>query len=250
MRHSLPGLHPPKRLDSSQTPDGFTLIESLVAVIIVSLTVVSVLPPIFWATATRVQNRRAEQAVQLAQNEIERIRTLVERGTYKLEDLPPADGLRTDIRAAGAVGAPATDSGVKRSSTNSSCGPDNAKQPLQVTQYIAVDTDPNNGCKPEFMIQVFRSAGILPANAATSVTPTAPLAFTMGVRVYAAPALETLKRGGTLQTMSARLRGSSGLGQQATNPMAVMYSTVVQSRSGVSLGTYKKLCDQNKEKAC
>jgi prepilin-type N-terminal cleavage/methylation domain-containing protein len=238
-----------KKTHSNSDTSGFTLIESLVAVIIVSLTVVSVLPPIFWATATRVQNRRAEQAVQLAQSEIERIRTLVERGSYKLEDLPPADGLRTDIRAAGAVGAPTTDSGIKRSSTNSACGPDNAKQPLQVTQYISVDTDPNNGCKPEFMVQVFRSAGILPANATTSVTPTAPLAFTMGVRVYAAPAFDTIKRG-PLQTPNARLRGSSGLGQQSTNPMAVLYSTVVQSRSGVSLGTYKKLCDQNKDKSC
>jgi prepilin-type N-terminal cleavage/methylation domain-containing protein len=247
MRHSL---LPPKRVDNPNTPDGFTLVESLVAVIIVSLTVVSVLPPIFWATATRVQNRRAEQAVQIAQSEIERIRTLVERGSYKLEDLPPADGLLTDIRADGAVGAPASDSGIKRSSTNASCGPDNAKQPTQVTQYIRVDTDPNNGCKPEFMVQVFRSAGILPEGAAASGTPTAPLAFTMGVRVYAAPALDTIDRGGTLKTKAARLRGSSGIGQQSTNPMAVLYSTVVQSRNGVSLGSYKRLCEQNKDKAC
>jgi hypothetical protein len=151
------------------------------------------------------------------------------------------------------VGAPATDSGIKRSSTNSSCGPDNAKQPTQVTQYIRVDTDPNNGCKPEFIVQVFRSAGILPETTtpATTATPAPPpLAFTMGVRVYAVPALDNLSRGGTLQTTPARLRGSSGLGQQSTNPMAVLYSTVVQSRSGISLGNYKRLCEQNKDKAC
>jgi prepilin-type N-terminal cleavage/methylation domain-containing protein len=245
MRHPLFRRRPPKPIRKPDQTSGFTLIESLVAVIIVTITVVSVLPPIFWATATRVQNRRAEQAVQLAQAEIERVRALVERGSYKREDLPPVDGSRSDIREASTTTAPpATASGIVRSTTANCKSNFDAAQPTDVKQYIAVDTDPNNGCKPEFMVQVFRSAGTLPDGSATDA---APDAFTIGVRVYAEPAFGTLNRSGVLETKSARLRGSSGLGQQSTRPMAVLYGTVVRSRTGSALGIYKKLCAQNND---
>jgi prepilin-type N-terminal cleavage/methylation domain-containing protein len=244
MRHPL-FRRPPKSPQHPDQTSGFTLIESLVAVIIVSLTVVSVLPPIFWATATRVQNRRAEQAVQLAQGEIERVRTLVERGNYTALDLPPVDGSRTDLREAGTTTAPpATASGIIRSTTAACKSPNDAQQPDAVTKYIAVDADPNNGCKPEFIVQVFRSVGTIPDGSAPGSPPSA---FTMGVRVYAEPAFGSLRRGTPLETTSARLRGSSGLGQQSTRPMAVLYGTVVRSRAGNALGVYKRLCEQNRD---
>jgi prepilin-type N-terminal cleavage/methylation domain-containing protein len=244
MRHSL-FRRPPKPKQNPDQPSGFTLIESLVAVIIVSITVVSVLPPIFWATATRVQNRRAEQAVQLAQGEIERVRTLVERGAYKSVDLPPADGTRIDIREEGTETAPpASPSGIIRSTTANCKSPNDAQQPGALTQYIAVDTDPSNGCKPEYMVQVFRSVGTIPESSALGSPPSA---FTMGVRVYATPAFNTLKLGGTLEPKASRLRGSNGPGQQGKRPLAVLYGTVVRSRTGSALGVYKRLCEQNKD---
>jgi prepilin-type N-terminal cleavage/methylation domain-containing protein len=240
MRHTLRP-RPPNLSENSGDPGGFTLIESLVAVIIVSITVVSILPPIFWATATRVQNRRAEQAVQLAQGEIERVRTTVERGgQYNINLLPPVDGSVIDLRSA-PTAPPSTSSGIKRSPTATCKTTDDAKQPGTVAQYIEIDTDPNNGCTPEFLVQVFRSVGTTPEGG------TLPSAFSMGVRVYAAPAFGTLKRGGVLETKAARLRGSSGPGQQSTRPIAVLYGTVVQSRTGNSLGIYKQLCALNKD---
>ncbi|NJM45526.1 MAG: type II secretion system protein [Alkalinema sp. RU_4_3] len=242
MRHSLFRHRPPKPVQNAGQTSGFTLVESLVAVIIVSITVVSVLPPIFWATATRVQNRRAEQAVQLAQGEIERVRTLVERGNYTAADLPPTDG-STDLRAT-ATAPPATASGIIRSTTANCKSTNDAQQPTGVAQYIAMDTDPNNGCKPEFMVQVFRSVGTIPDGSAPGSPPSA---FSMGVRVYAEPAFNSLKRGSVLDTKAARLRGSSGIGQQGTRPVAVLYGTVVRSRAGNALGVYKKLCEQNKD---
>ncbi len=228
---------------SPKSPKGFTLIESLVAVIIVSITVVSILPPIFWATATRVQNRRAEQAVQLAQSEIERVRTLVERGSYEIVDLPPVDGARTTLRdTANPVPAPSTLSGIKRSTRFGCSSNDDARQPTAVTQVIEIDSDPkSNDCKPEFMVQVFRSSGTVPVG---SPANTKPSAFSMGVRVYAAPAFANL---GSLETTPSRLRGSSGPGQQGTRPLAVLYGTVVNSRKGDALGVYKKLCLENKD---
>jgi prepilin-type N-terminal cleavage/methylation domain-containing protein len=242
MRH--PFSQPISDKDSSHNddPSGFTLIESLVAVIIVSITVVSVLPPIFWATATRVQNRRAEQAIQLAQSEIERVRTTVERGgQYDINLLPPVDPNATAGLRSASTAAPSISSGIRRSPTAACKTANDAKQPGAVTQYIEIDSDPNNGCTPEFLVQVFRSVGTTP----TGVT--LPSAFSMGVRVYAAPAFGTLKRGGTLEKDAARLRGSSGTGQQSTRPIAVLYGTVVQSRAGNSLGIYKQLCALNKD---
>jgi prepilin-type N-terminal cleavage/methylation domain-containing protein len=246
MRHLLLRHFSPE-LPSHRNPQtsGFTLIESLVAVIIVSLTVVSVLPPIFWATATRVQNRRAEQAVQLAQAEIERVRALVERGQYGPTDLPPVDGSRTDIREESTPTAPpSADSGILRTATPGCTGTNETLQPTAVNQFIYIDSDAGNGCRPEFMVQVFRSVGSVPDG---SPAGKAPEAFTMGVRVYAQPAINTVKRGGVLGTKPARLRGSSGIGQQGTNPMAVLYGTVVKSRSGGALSIYKKLCEANKD---
>jgi prepilin-type N-terminal cleavage/methylation domain-containing protein len=239
MRHLFPTQLNPGQLSPSaagpRSPSGFTLIESLVAVIIVGITVVSILPPIFWATATRVQNRRAEQAVQLAQSEIERVRTLVERGSYEVADLPPVDVARTTL---GDVPAPSTFKGIRRS-TRSGCSVNDAQQPKTVIDVIAIDSDPkSNDCNPEFMVQVFRSAGTIP------VGGTAPSAFSMGVRVYAAPAFDNL---GRLETKAARLRGSSGPGQQGTRPLAVLYGTVVNSRKGDALGVYKKLCLENND---
>jgi prepilin-type N-terminal cleavage/methylation domain-containing protein len=247
MRHPSPTQLNQGQLSPSaagpRSPSGFTLIESLVAVIIVGITVVSILPPIFWATATRVQNRRAEQAVQLAQSEIERVRTLVERGSYGVADLPPVDGARTTLRdEANPVPAPSTLSGIKRSTRSGCNSADDARQPTAVTQVIEIDSDPkSNDCKPEFMVQVFRSGGTIPVG---SPVGTAPSAFSMGVRVYAAPAFANL---GRLETKAARLRGSSGPGQQGIRPLAVLYGTVVNSRKGDALGVYKKLCLENKD---
>jgi prepilin-type N-terminal cleavage/methylation domain-containing protein len=243
MRH--PFLPPSNRADSPDSPSGFTLIESLVAIIIVSLTVVSVLPPIFWATATRVQNRRAEQAVQLAQSEIERVRTVVERGSYTALDLPPvvAGAGANNLKSTPTL-VPASYSGIRRSTVGDCRSLDDAKQPAAVAQYIEIDTDPkNDNCKADFMVQVFRSEGTVPEGSAVGSPPSA---FTMGVRVYAEPALLALRRGDVLDPKgtAAKLRGSSGLGQQSTRPMAVLYGTVVRSRAGNSLGVYKKLCDK------
>ena len=78
-------------VDPMRHSSGFTLIESLVAMIVISITLVAIVPPIFWATGTRVQNRRAEQALAIAQGEIDRVRTQVERGISVIPNSIPKD---------------------------------------------------------------------------------------------------------------------------------------------------------------
>ncbi len=214
---------------------GFTLIESLVAVIILSLTVVSVLPPIFWATATRVQNRRAEQAIQLAQSEIDRVRVAVERRAAGQTQLPPRVGaaLRPDAPAPNGVVT-----GQLRSAVPA-CNTDNGNQSTSVTAVILVDTDPEpagTDCKPEFMVQTFRGRGLENDTATLS-----PDAFVMGVRVYSYVAEPNLGNG-TIQTTAGVLRGGNGLGTQQTRPLATQYSTIVRSDRSEGIAAYRQLC--------
>jgi prepilin-type N-terminal cleavage/methylation domain-containing protein len=220
---------------------GFTLIESLVAIIILSITVVSVLPPIFWATATRVQNRRAEQAVQLAQSEIDRVRVAVERRSITLDQLPPRAGtaLKPDAPAPTTIIA----QGTKLRSAVAGCNIDDGTQAANVTDLILVDTDPEppgKPCAPEFMIQTFRGGGV-PLD--TVAAP--PDGFVMGVRVYSIVASvnsagTTLNSGVTAE--AGRLGPTNGLGTQRVRPLAVQYSTIVRVNKSEGLGVYRQLC--------
>jgi prepilin-type N-terminal cleavage/methylation domain-containing protein len=222
--------------------EGFTLIESLVAIIILAITVVSVLPPIFWATATRVQNRRAEQAVQLAQSEIDRVRVAVERNSVTQAQLPPRVG------AALRPNAPAPTNiipqGTKLRSSVPGCNVDDGTQAPTVNQLILVDTDPeaSGTCKPEFMIQTFRGTGKPLDDGAT-----APQGFVMGVRVYSIVAANNNNGTYTLkpdvQAAQGILRSTKGLGTQQSRPLATQYSTIVRSSTNGSLDIYRQLCE-------
>lgn len=70
------------RLQSKYSEQGFSLLEALISIAVIAVVISSFTPPIFLAVGTRVQNRRAEQAMQLAQAEVDRVRRLVERGQY------------------------------------------------------------------------------------------------------------------------------------------------------------------------
>jgi prepilin-type N-terminal cleavage/methylation domain-containing protein len=228
--------------------NGFTLIESLVAVVIIAITIISITPPIFWATATRVQNRRAEQAIQLAQGEIDRVRTVVERQTASLAQLPPdaGTGLRPNAPAPNTV-IPA---GTKLRSVVPDCNVDDGNPAQNVRDVILVDTDPGlpgsaDRCRPEFMIQTFRGQAV----AAGGADPNAVDGFVMGMRVYSIVAQDAIENG-TAQTEAGSLRLTTGLGSQRTRPLAVQYSVIVRSNRADGLQTYRQLCQAAGNGAC
>lgn len=93
MTESLSRRHSPNR--------GFTLVEVLVSLLIVSLGLAALAPILALVVYRRVQSERVEVASQLAQGEIDRIRALVDRGprefdasssTITLNTLPLAGG--------------------------------------------------------------------------------------------------------------------------------------------------------------
>ncbi|NET10377.1 MAG: type II secretion system protein, partial [Symploca sp. SIO2B6] len=73
---------------SQSSEEGLTLLECVVAIAVIALTGAMIGPPLVMAAATRVQNRRAEQAQQLAQGEVDRIRAMVIQGNATAELLP------------------------------------------------------------------------------------------------------------------------------------------------------------------
>lgn len=223
-----------------RSDQGLTLIEGLVAIIVVTITVVSITPPIFWATGSRVQTRRAEQALQLAQGEIDRVRTLVERDKFDITDLPPEAGTEEDIRN-GNVGAPnSAQESDKILSADPACASKVGKSiPTAKNLYIQVDMDTDKSCQADFLVQTFRSEGL--DENGVSAKGTKPAAFVMGVRVYSYVAQAELNAGHG-QKEQVSLKGTTGLGNQLQRPLAVLYSTIVPSNTSTNVDLYRTLC--------
>ncbi|MEG4633903.1 prepilin-type N-terminal cleavage/methylation domain-containing protein [Microcoleus sp. AR_TQ3_B6] len=139
---------------SKSRDGGYTIIESLVAMIVVSVLMIAIAPVMAFSVATRVQARRVELATQAARTYIDALRT----GAIKLNN-PPHPAFPSDSSAAPA------------SSANLYCV--NFKDQ---TQYCA-------GSK-EFYVQ-----GVRPPNIGTSI-PT-DTGYDLTVRVYRADAFSS-----------------------------------------------------------
>ena len=175
---------------------GLTLIECLVAIVMVALVAGSIAPVMVISVASRVNNQKAEQALGLAQAEIDRTRNLVQRG------VEPGGATIT------LASLPAVATGIAEGDIETTPG---------ITASAARPVDIDEDGTPDFLVHTFRTAGITPTGA------TVPVAFNMGVRVYDIRALNT---SGTLLTESASLALTGGEGDRATRPLAALYTTI------------------------
>ena len=220
---AVPRSHPAK----PKPEKGLTLIECLVAIVIISITVVAITPPIFVATASRIQSRRAEQANAIAQAEIDRIRSLVERGSsYTIAELPASGGTGdAKVIAAAAGVAPL----ILSPGSGAPCGTRYPASPATANQVIPVDVD--GDCKPEFAMQVFRSNDCTPDSLKSVVPAVPPYAFTAGVRVYGYeegnPMSNLSKERATLGLTTGRGGDNSAAGAER-KPLQVIYTRVAR----------------------
>lgn len=228
-------------LRNARGEQGLTLIECLVAIIVVSITIVAITPPIMLATATRIQSRRAEQANQAAQGELDRIRFIVERGNYTLNDLPASGGAGAISTVGVAAGPPSGSTPLlTRRTTCSGTYASNPRYPTtpapSATGLILVDVDGDANCTPDYVMQVFRNNGQTPQG------ETAPFSFDMGVRVYTFIPGQPFP---TLQRERASLVAGTGARDQLTGnarrPLAVLYSSMARNDQSKSLG---QICKQ------
>jgi prepilin-type N-terminal cleavage/methylation domain-containing protein len=216
---------------STKRDEGLSLIECLVAIVVVSITLIAITPPIFFITATRVQSRKAEQALQVAQAEIDRVRAVVERGVYTAADLPAVVANISTVPAPTSVVA-----GVMKSSIGSCNTYTGATVAVTALLPVNTDLDPSNltACQSQFLVQTFRTAGTAGSSVPTS-------GFRLGVRVYSDNPLLRQNLSG-LQTAQASLRFVSGLGDQNRRPLAILYSTIVRNDTSNSLQDYRTVC--------
>lgn len=215
---------------------GLTIMECLVAVILIGITVAMVTPPLLIATATRVQNRRAEQAVQLAQDELDRINTLVQQGAHESRRLPAAttaaggnlqdvatpSRLFSELRTSRQVGV-ACPGGSPFSGS-----PRYTNKQLPATEALPVDVD--GDCTPDFFMQVFRTAGVTTTTELReSAANQRPAIFEVGVRVYSYPLASKNISNGKLEKEVAPLLLTNSQGKQATRPLVAVYKRIAWS---------------------
>ncbi len=193
---------------------GLTLIECLVAIAVIASTIGVIAPVTILAVATRVQNQRAEQAIHIAQSEIDRVRLTVERGgNYALNVASSTSG--TAILDLDAVLPPENINNLAASTSTTAA------------RGVDVDGDSSD----DFAVQLFRT------NSSAGVVNGVPVAFELGVRVYKANTIQKFAAS-DLSRDQAALTFTSGEGQSATRPLAVLYATIVKSDRTDSLCDY------------
>jgi prepilin-type N-terminal cleavage/methylation domain-containing protein len=208
------------RQNSSE--QGLTLVECLVAIVIIAIVSAAIAPPILLAAATRLQNQRVEQATQLARGEVDRIRLLVERGQYQTADLPPSSA-QNPIR-----GTPAPNGINNIASTRTS------------TQGFLIDLNPTR-VGDKFVVQTFRAQ-----EQAVSSTITTPIAFMMGVRVYSSRSFSNNAH--PTLTEPPRLGFTSS--ESLQRPLAVLYTPILRSDQRFSMCKYHKFLNDSLATSC
>lgn len=197
-----------------KSQQGITLLESLIAITVIAVVISSFTPPIFLAVGTRIQNRKAEQALHIAQAEVDRVRRIVEQGGYSdFESCPSGTSKTACLPPQGNISDRNFRQQSKPSNFNSNIN--------SITATTALRVDVNNDDKPDFLVQSYRSPGIKLNNTT--------IAFNMGVRVYAY--FEPMNFGDleSPPQKAASLKLTTALGEQRRRPLAMIYTSVVKS---------------------
>ena len=219
-------LNQSKIFDNQQTEEGFTLVECLLAILVVTVVLSFISPLMILSVASRLQNRRVEQAINIAQSEIDRIQVLMSQGVSIANEgnLPPVTVNNVD-----AVAAPTTT--ISTIITR----PNQTPYATNTNQVRRLDADGDGDV--DFLIQTFRDQG---ARYAQGIAGGQLAVFRMGVRVYASVAEDNL---GSLETDLAGMTFNTDIGDQRNKPLALVYSEVSRSDLDLSLETYRTYID-------
>ena len=201
---------PQQKNVSKSREGGYTIIESLVAMIVVSVLMIAIAPVMAFSVATRVQARRVELASQAATAYINALRV----GAIK-----PSTNPQFTI-----IGFPAQDPS------------DDPAPPIDSTTLYCVDLDETLGCsnnsKKDFVVQgVWRN----PANKTNDPTTTG---YELTVRVYRA---DVFSSAGTIKTKQQSV-ANSALGDPKA-PLVVMKTQIPPTTQGTA-SPRQALCSQ------
>ncbi|RZM75978.1 PulJ/GspJ family protein [Leptolyngbya iicbica] len=211
---------------------GLTLLECLAAIVVVGMIGAAITPVLVLSVATRVQSQKAEQALAVAQGEIDRVRVILEQGGDRadaLRDLdpaatspPPANPLPT------AAGSTITEVPAPTAPAVPILPADVSADFDQPTQTIAVFVDPTDDPTDpddaDFAVQRFRVEA-----------PDVERGFYIGVRVYD---YQAIVDGDNLGINEGSLGLTSSQGERVRAPMAALYSTAFVTAEGTAFCNY------------
>ncbi|MBD1853696.1 type II secretion system protein [Leptolyngbya sp. FACHB-711] len=250
----------PSIVSRSGSEQGLTIMECLVAVMLIVITIAMVAPPLVLATATRVQNRRAEQALQVAQGEVDRIRALVSTGQHAPASLPASVAGATAGTLA-SVAAPTQIDARLRSlnPTGTECSnrfdPSSSPPAVAVNAVLPIDVD--GDCVPEYLMQIFRTPGLVSRSEGATGQQSRPSEFDIGIRVYPIQAAENfspqasrnaLTLPNDLRTEPAQLQLTSGTLRK--RPLAAFYTKLVWTEERTSLCSFFSQADRQRIASC
>lgn len=263
MKHALNPSHPLTKallLHCLQAVDlkavdrdrGFTLLEAMVAMIIITIILAFIAGPIVMTAGTRVKNQSTEQSLSLAQSYVEQARiALIQVSSWTEHDLNPAPtdasgaAIATGIDgipygADSTLGAENTTPITEVDAPTEICDPDGllgtASACTAYTQMRAVDYDDDG--EVDFYVQTFRLNDIDDND--TSTTDEI-MGFDIGVRVYSDLAANTLSDGNTLDKAPMSSNMTSSL-LSATQPITAYYTSLYRSENPQALTTFN-LCE-------
>ena len=188
---------------SQGNDQGLTLVECIMAIVVIGITGAAIAPMMLVSVATRVQSQKAEQALAIAQGEVDRVRVQFEQGRVPSDDsadagfVPRLTGV-TDDRAPNVAG------------------------PASTTDATVIGVDIDRDGTDDFVLQRYL---VEKAGAAST--------YDMGVRVYDFDTVDNAT--GTLPTDEARLGMTGSQGERANKPLAVLYTTVSLTETTDSL---------------
>jgi len=191
--------HPP----SASSQSGFTIIESLIAIIVVSILMIGLSPVIVLSVATRVQARRVELATQAARDYVDGVRS----GAID----PPGNTVNVgdknkNLSKFADEAAPNTTLPTCNTNAGQYCSDD------PNTGLYCVDRDESGGCEnnsaKDMIVQAFRSVY---EDGNGDVVNDSEKGYLLGIRVYRA---DGFQNDGNLETGQTQLASMGGLGDR------------------------------------
>jgi prepilin-type N-terminal cleavage/methylation domain-containing protein len=219
--------HSQQQVSDQSSQAGFTIVESLVAIILVSILLAAISPVLVMATANRVQAKRVELATNAAKAYIDRIRA----GAYNPSSSPPENeqiqGI-IDDRRLNQVNAPVA-------SGNLTCiANDYCSQPSTGNYLLyCVDGEGDGVCTKNSMKDMIIQVSAYQPN--PSSPPSLDLGYEVGIRVYRADGfadIGSLKKSNP-QTKATARTYTGGMGDRKA-PQIEMQTEIVSNSTQYS----------------
>ncbi|MDB9496614.1 hormogonium polysaccharide secretion pseudopilin HpsB [Spirulina major CS-329] len=229
---------PPKK---HTTESGFTIVESLLAVIVIAIVLVGIGPIIAFSAATRLQSRRIEIGIQSARGYL----SGVQSGT--IADPPITETGAGDTVALKLTDVAAPTGNALTCTNNTYC---TAPAPTNEASLYCIDQDNDGFCtntsSSDLIIQAFGKQAPLGSTTTPTADQRAEAGYQLGIRVYRANGFQsdvTLKRSSdNTSTTGPRNQASIVTGGLGSRSLPVVEMTTEMGIDGSGGTRYEDFC--------